>query len=315
MKWLDHLPILQPLTITALVLCSGPRLAAAATTTYDIQINTAALVGHPAGPFSLQFALTDGSSIGDSTNTITVTDVNFGGGTAIGEPFRWGGAAGSLENSVTITDTAVLNLFSEAFIPGKTLRFSLIATIRDDRSGIPDRLSVFLIDSLGARVPTRAPAGDYFYALDIGWSFGAQERFASDPARAPSIGDPIVIDAPTVLSPCATDVTEQVNIARSGFVLNAGTGLFSQTVRFTNTTSASISGPVYLALDNLSGALLLANGAGTTSCAFPTGNPTIGVSADGIGPGASVSVVLQFVDPSRAAILYTARALAGSASR
>src|SRR4051794_1059710 len=63
---------------------------------YDISLNTASLIGHIAGPFSLDFQLIDGAGTGDANNTAQLTDFSFNTGSAAGLPVLLGGASGSL---------------------------------------------------------------------------------------------------------------------------------------------------------------------------------------------------------------------------
>jgi len=114
---------------------------------------------------------------------------------------------------------------------------------------------------------------------------------------------------------CATDETSSISVTRSGFVFNFGTQRFYQTLTLTNTGGSAISGPVSLVLDSLSSSASLFNESGTTSCAAPLGSPYINTSSASLAPGASESVTLQFTDPTRAAIAYTSRVLAGSGTR
>ncbi len=52
---------------------------------YLVILNTAPLSGHPAGPFSLNFQLSDGG--GTATNVVTLTDFQFGGD--ISHCYKW----------------------------------------------------------------------------------------------------------------------------------------------------------------------------------------------------------------------------------
>jgi len=75
-----------------------------------------------------------------------------------------------------------------------------------------------------------------------------------------------------------------------------------------------VSGPVWLVLDNLSVDATLYNSAGTTANFPPLGSPYIGVnvgSGNVLNPGQTATVTLDFADPSRGGISYTARVLAG----
>jgi hypothetical protein len=64
-------------------------------------------------------------------------------------------------------------------------------------------------------------------------------------------------------------------------------------------------------LDNLTSSTALYNTGGSTACAAPTGSPYVSIAGP-ISAGASTNVVLQFTDPTNAAISYSARFLAGA---
>lgn len=117
--------------------------------------------------------------------------------------------------------------------------------------------------------------------------------------------------------PAATDVSSEVTVTRSGYVLNLATGRYAQTVTVTNSSANTISGPISLVLDNLSSNASLFNATGTTSFAAPAGSPYITqfLSTGNLAPGQMASFSLQFTDPTRAAITYTTRVLAGTGAR
>src|ERR1035437_245012 len=71
---------------------------------YDVALNTTGLVGHPAGPFSVAFQLTDGSFVGDENNTVVINNFQFGGGGVSGSATTLGSISGDLSSSVTLTD-------------------------------------------------------------------------------------------------------------------------------------------------------------------------------------------------------------------
>jgi hypothetical protein len=177
------------------------QTAASAGMIYDVTLNTAPLVGHPAGPFYVQFAFTDGSGFGDGNNTVTASNFGFGGGSALGSPVVIGGASGSLETGVTITDTSFLSIFNEQFAPGLQLSFALDLTSNDDADGIPDGFTFFVLDNSGVPLPTLAPGGgNYFLTAALGSSGAAFNVYGSDPTLAPSVGNPVSIPAPSVSS-------------------------------------------------------------------------------------------------------------------
>jgi hypothetical protein len=111
--------------------------------------------------------------------------------------------------------------------------------------------------------------------------------------------------------PCASNLTASVAVTRSGFSYSPLLKRYAQTLTLTNTSGSTITGPIYVILDNLSTGAALYNAGGSTACAAPTGSPYISIAGP-IGAGASTNVVLQFSDPTNAAITYTARFLAGT---
>jgi hypothetical protein len=175
--------------------------AEAATRRTYVSINTAPLVGHPAGPFTLVFSMTDGSGIGDESSTVTITAVDFGGGSAAGSSVLVGGATGTLNSGVAISDSSFLNFIAEAFTPGATLRFTLTTTWTDgESSGIPDRMAFEILDASGTPIPTQAPVGDVLFGVDLGSDGSAAEVYGSDTSRTPTGGTPLALATPTIVS-------------------------------------------------------------------------------------------------------------------
>lgn len=160
---------------------------------YNIALNTAPLVGHAAGPFYIELTFTDGSGVGDANNTVTMSNINFGGGSALGCPLIFGGAGDSLETSVTITDGSNNSLFSEQFAPGLLLSFSLMLTSNDDAGGALDGFTLFLLDSSGVPLPTMAPFGDYLLGADLSSTGPNFNVYGIDPNR-PLTGGNAVFD-------------------------------------------------------------------------------------------------------------------------
>ena len=195
------------------VLCQ----TASAGVIYNVTLDTAPLVGHPAGPFYVELTFTDGSGVGDANNTVTMSNINFGGGSALGSALVFGGASGSLETAVTITDSSVLSLFSEQFAPGLQLSFSLDLTSNDDAGGTPDGFTFFVLDSSGVSIPTLAPFGDYFIGAALGSTGPTFDAYGSDPSRALSAGNPVSIPAPAITS--ASSVPEPLTIYLLGSAL------------------------------------------------------------------------------------------------
>jgi len=118
-----------------------------------------------------------------------------------------------------------------------------------------------------------------------------------------------------VASPvCASDVSSQVTVSRSGFRLNRATNQFVQQVTLTNSTGGPISGPMQLVIENLSSDATLANGSGVSACVAP-GSPVVNVSlgsGNSLAAGASVILTLSFSDPSLGGITYGTAVIGGA---
>jgi hypothetical protein len=111
------------------------------------------------------------------------------------------------------------------------------------------------------------------------------------------------------------DYSATVPVTRLGFRKNLNTGRYFQTVTLKNNGAQPVPGPIMLVLNNLSPNATLYNSSGTT------GNPpapylSIAVGGDSLqlAPGASVSVTLEFTNPTNAGITYTTQVLALSIS-
>ncbi len=120
-------------------------------------------------------------------------------------------------------------------------------------------------------------------------------------------------EVPDSIAPsCAVDVSAQFNIVRGGYRYNAVTQRFLQTVTITRTASGSLAGPFAFAVESLSANATLYGAAGTTSC-IAAGSPYLVLNPGATwGPGQSVTITLEFVNPTRAGITYTPGLLAGS---
>lgn len=119
-------------------------------------------------------------------------------------------------------------------------------------------------------------------------------------------------------SPCNCPVDESlaISVTRSGFVFNLGTNRYLQTITLTNISTTTITGTFSLVLDGLSLDAMLFNGNGTTDIAYPpAGSPYINAVAASLAPGQNASVALQFTDPTKGAITYSTRVLAGPGAR
>jgi trimeric autotransporter adhesin len=151
--------------------------------------------------------------------------------------------------------------------------------------------------------------GDYNSALGLNGdgSTLAVGQFDDNDA----VGAVYMFTGSSVPCECATDVSHSVTVTRSGYVLNLGTGRYAQTVTVTNNSASTIAGPISLVLDSLSSNAALFDATGTTdSLQPPAGSPYITTNVT-LAPGQLATFGLQFTNPTRAAITYTTRVLAG----
>ena len=152
---------------------------------------------------------------------------------------------------------------------------------------------------------------------NLGYRFVSWSANVTDPAASTTT---VVMDADKVVTAtfeacnCAIDVTGSIAITYGGFTMNPLTGRFFQTVTLRNNSTGTITGPISLVLDQLSSNATLANATGTTLEIAPAGSPYVNANVN-LAPGQSVNVSLQFTNPSRAAITYLARVLAGPGAR
>ena len=195
--------------IWLIAVCCMPTGFGHAGVLFDISMNTAPLMSHAAGPFSLEFQLNDGRGTGDANNTATLSSFAFGGGAPMGLPTVAGGSNGNLSSSVNLTDSSFFNQFIQGFTPGSMLQFRLSLTTNVDSGGTPDQFSFAILDKNNTEIPTLAGSFfDVFVSIDIESSNPTVTTFASDTMRSPAAGGlPITIAAPQV-TPVAPSVPE-----------------------------------------------------------------------------------------------------------
>lgn len=121
-------------------------------------------------------------------------------------------------------------------------------------------------------------------------------------------------DLSDMFVPDAIPGPADLKVNEGGFIADPAGNYVRQVVHITNNGDKPVIGPIFLALDNLTSGVTLANAEGNTQVLAPLGSPYVTVRAggfgeDGLRPHQSTTVELQFVDPSAAAIGYTARVL------
>lgn len=117
--------LFQMLALLALV-APGAR----AGVVIDYTLDTSPLVGHAAAPFYAAFQFFD-ISLNPGNNSATVSNFNFGGGSAVGGSEILGaGTSGDLSSTVSLSDVDPLSIlpgdpigFVQQFTPGNSLSF------------------------------------------------------------------------------------------------------------------------------------------------------------------------------------------------
>jgi hypothetical protein len=178
-----------------IILAAMASLAAStagAAAIFDVNVNTTALVG--AGTFSIDFQFIDGSGspIDLNNNTVSVTNFNFGTGGALGAPFLFNGAAGSLAAGVTLNDTQFFNEFTQDFNAGNFLSFRIQLTTNADPGGTPDEFSFAILDSSGFEIPTTGPASE-FVGIAIDSDRPVPLAYGTAPGAAFTVPQPSVV--------------------------------------------------------------------------------------------------------------------------
>jgi predicted extracellular nuclease len=141
-------------------------------------------------------------------------------------------------------------------------------------------------------------------AIDYNLGDTPQDPYQRNAFRAAD-HDPIVVSLN--LAPTMADVTGAVKIAQSGLTVNRLTGKYTGTVSFTNTSGASINGPLQFKLHGLPAGVTLDNRSGEDG-----GVPYITLPNASIAAGATVSVSTVFANPSKVSIVYTPKLYSGT---
>jgi hypothetical protein len=177
--------------------------ASQASLIFHVVLDTTPLIGHPAGPFSLEFQLNDGSGTNDGNNTALLSDFDFHGGSPVGMATLIGGASGDLSSHVVIGDSDFLNEFFQEFVPGPLVSFTVELSLNVDAGPQPDQFSFAILDCTLVEIPTQGPA-DALIVTDI-TAAPVVQTFAGDAGRPTSCsGDPIFLQAPRIAEPAPT---------------------------------------------------------------------------------------------------------------
>src|SRR5688572_24133452 len=169
---------------TCLLLLAGP--VCNASFIFTISVDTRALIGHPAGPFYLEFQLNDGSGTGNGNNTGLLVTFDFAGGAPVGSPILIGGASGDLSSHVVLSDDDFLNEFIQQFMPGPLTTFDVELSTFVEPGPQPDQFSFAILECNLIEIPTLGPA-DALVIADI-TAQPLPRAFASDLSRTSGCG-------------------------------------------------------------------------------------------------------------------------------
>lgn len=259
----------------------------------------------PEGEGSVLFSVMPKKNLATGTTICNQATIVFDVNAAIDTP-QW---CNTLDN--TKPQSEVLPLAATQASP----TFQIQWTGTDTGSGIGD-YSIFVSENGGPFSPfvrnTTDTSATFTGKLGSTYAFYSVARdLTGNEEEAPTTPDAITQIS---LSTCAVNITPQVSVTRGGFRRVSSTGRYVQQITLKNNGTSAVSGPVSLALDNLSGNATLFNKAGDTSCATPISPyKSIGLGADNVlSPGESAAVVLEFTNPSNQSITYGTRVLAGT---
>lgn len=134
--------------------------------TYNVTLSGFSAFEATNNPLSLDVQLLAGS--GDVSNSVTLSNFVFTGGSSLGSNFTNGMVSGSFSNTLTLTSLIGAgdpdNEYAEAFSSGvSSISFQVSETPNSETvtsgTAIPDQFSVYLYDSNDNVVPTTDPSG------------------------------------------------------------------------------------------------------------------------------------------------------------
>ena len=152
--------------LVAAFLWAGGMQVSAASAMFDVTMETSALNGTPA---SLVFDFIDGDSL--VNNSVTISDF---AGDGVYDPtaaMTFGDVTGALDASAVLSDSSGFSELLQPVVLGDTLSFMLTLSNQFSGVGLPDRLTLFLLDQSGSfpLYATSDPSGsDALLAIDLG---------------------------------------------------------------------------------------------------------------------------------------------------
>jgi hypothetical protein len=263
-------------------------------------------VNPPAGEGTVVFSVMPKSTLATGTAIQNQAQVVFDTNAPIATP-TW---LNTIDRNAPVTHVLTLPTTESA------TTFPVQWTGTDAGAGIGD-FSIYVSDNGGAFTLWQDHTGAFSsnFTGAVGHTYGFYALGTDlvgnvEPAKTVAEATTHVVSAPV----CASDVSNQVQLTRSGYGYNLVTKRFVQTLTLKNAGGSAITGPISLVLDALSAGATLFSPTGATACAGPMGSPYVNIDGN-LNAGASVSLTLQFTDPTRTGITYATRVLAGPQPR
>jgi PEP-CTERM motif len=198
---------LPALLIPALLYFTAPGTASADilfTVDLDTTPLTTATVA-PASPFSLAFQLVQGNP-NNTTNTATVSDFVFGGGSAAACPancMTFGEESGDATSSIDLSTSDFFNALTQTFTPGTTLSFLVDLTTNPSNLNLgfaPDTFAFAILDGSDSPIPTQDPSeANTLVTVTINSTNPTVNSYATNPDIGTNEGNVSITMGPAII--------------------------------------------------------------------------------------------------------------------
>jgi hypothetical protein len=233
-------------------------------------------------------------------------------------------AAGTFPISVLVQDLGLteVTLTNTAHVSSTATTTSLTASASSVLAGQPITFTATVHATAGSAIPTGTVAFLDGGAVVARVAVNAAGQAILSTALAPGghivtavySGDPAFSGSSAALAASVSaDVTSLFHITPRA-VRSAGRGRFRQRLTLQNVSLNAVPAPLELALDGLGRGVRLSRARGLTRLQPPPGSPlaTLDLAGALLEPGDTITVDLQFLSPSRNAIHFRPRVLAGT---
>ena len=160
--------------------------------TFKITLDTSPLTGTQ----MLAFGLVDGD--GSVNNTLSLTDFNLNGGSAVAGTADCSGAAGcfgDIDGGIALSDAAFLTFFSQQFEPGASLSF-ILNTTNSFAGGTPDAFAMYVCNDSFSVCYSDDAATSAMLMVDLTSGVLAASDFTTFGSSGYQLDAPVVTAAP-----------------------------------------------------------------------------------------------------------------------